>query len=143
MSRMSVARARAEHAALLRMAGEIESIAAGPVAPERAHASVATFVARLQEHRSEEQLALYDPLMRYAQDRSLELEAYLSKLLRSAATDWPGYVRRWTPASMEANWEAFAFDTRRILFRGRARLRLEDELLYPLAEREGILPAHG
>lgn len=141
MSKVSFERALGEHAKLLQVAKDLGNIAAGPLAPERAYSTMGIFVARLQDHRSDEANFLYEPLMSYAEECSLEFEAYLSKLLRSAGTDWSAYLRRWTPDQMEAEWATFAFDTRRILDRGRARLRLEEELLYPLARRKGLLSA--
>ena len=140
MTRMSVERAMSEHDGLLALARRLRSVVGGHVAPESAHCLLGEFEACIEDHREQETRDLYEPLLAYAEERSAEFRSMLNEMLTKATRDWSYYLKDWTPDRMEASWSAFGEETRRVLDGGRARLCLEDRLLYPLALRHGLIP---
>ena len=136
---MTAERAIREHGAILAIANQLRTVVAGQLAPDRAHSLLREFATRVEDHRSEEARDLYEPLLAYAKERSDEFGTVLNGMLTSASTDWSSYFDQWTPERMAADWSTFGDETQRVLDLGRARLCLENELLYPLAVREGIL----
>lgn len=140
MTRMSVERATSEHDALLALAGRLRAMVGGQRAPEPAHAVLREFSTRIEHHRGEEARDLYAPLLAFAEERSEEFGAVLNGMLTRATSDWSTYFERWTRDAIEADWPAFGAETLRVLDSGRARLCLENELLYPLALKHGLVP---
>ena len=143
MPRLSVERGLAEHDALLAVAGRLRHVVAGAVAPEAADRLLREFGNGIEEHRDHEIRGVYEPLLGYAEERSAEFGSVLAGMLIDAGSDWSSYLNHWSLSRMEADWSTFAIETRRVLDRGRARLCLENELLYPLALRHGLISLRG
>jgi len=129
-----------DHDELLVIAARLRDAVRGPVAPQAAHSLLRIFHEALERHREREVSGLYEQLLRYAKSRSSEFSSMLEGMLTKASFDWVPYLSHWTRERIETEWSKFGEETWEVLDRGLARLCLENEILYPLALKRGLIP---
>jgi len=87
----------------------------------------------LAAHLANEDAVIYPRLMACEDAPTAHLaknfEADFGKLVDA----WSAYLRTWDEAAARQNWRGFSGETRTILALLAARIRSEDELLYPAA----------
>ncbi|MBI2393346.1 MAG: protein kinase [Deltaproteobacteria bacterium] len=131
---------RRQHEELARLGAEIIAALETDVAAHAAHVRrlVARFAGKLSMHATMENEALYPRLLAHrdasVSGRAKALYDEVSTLYASFGT----YAKRWPDsASIEADPAAFTKDTRRVLAILSARMRRENDELYPLVDRAG------
>ncbi|WP_164857176.1 hemerythrin domain-containing protein [Sphingomonas crocodyli] len=123
-----------EHDRLDRLAIELLEIVAGEPDPATALAVRADLSVTLDDHLSKEDGFLYDRLLGNAEEdcypaRVREFHSCFAAL----AADWKDYLQLWDNECVSADWTGFVSETAAMMERLRARIKAENDLLYPLA----------
>lgn len=87
----------------------------------------------LDEHLAFEDCALYPKLMLASGHGSVKTAAQFRVDLTILKADWTSYLSEWSSEAIASDWSTYADETRRMLARIEARVRAENELLYPAA----------
>ncbi len=106
-------------------------------------ASLRTAIVDLDEllaaHLASEDLEIY-PMLLATGDASQQIAAASAMSdFDSLAADWRGFVDRWSEVAIKADRAAFIEQSARVLSALSARVRVENEVLYPLALRGGTI----
>ena len=137
---ISLERLLVEHDELDAQRLALMELAAGPAAPRKAHRMLANFAAQIDGHRAHERRCIYGPLMAIEEEGDLGIGITVRDLVGEIEGDWSAYLRSWNVKRITAEWNAFAIETQRILTKAGERLRIENQLIYPLAFKRGLIP---
>jgi iron-sulfur cluster repair protein YtfE (RIC family) len=97
----------------------------------------------LTQHLAHEDSFIY-PRMIAARDTELaESASAFVHDFAALRSDWCLYLTEWTSDAIAGDWQTFQQETRAILARLATRVWAEDELLYPAAFRNGLIPLRG
>lgn len=135
----SLAQLRQEHAELVRIVGELETLIAGDQPP----ASVALYDVRrrlsstLIAHLKAEDWVLYPPLMSSDDQLIASTAKKFVDEMGGLAQAFTAYVEHWDAFSIESDWAGYQQETRGIIAALSDRILRENQQLYPLLEKLG------
>ena len=136
---MSFERLMREHDELERRNTLLRAVARGAPAPDEAFALLMDFATGIAEHRAQEQRLVYEPLLHLADSGDLRDQSGLRNLVTQMEADWTDYLYDWNAECIAADWTTFSELTETILGRAAERLRLENDVIYPLALKHGTI----
>ena len=123
-----------EHAAIDGLIAKLLiELDACPPQPERAIEILRALVSELNEHLATEDCTLYPRLLASNDVRSSATAAQFLDDLEILRIDWRDFVIEWSGEAITYDWREFTGEARVMLARLRARVRDENELLYPAA----------
>ncbi|QDX27567.1 hemerythrin domain-containing protein [Sphingomonas suaedae] len=94
---------------------------------------------QLADHLATEDLELYPHLLAAGDMSQREAAEIAMADFDSLAGQWRTYVADWTEAEIDADRDLFVEASKRVLSALAARVRIENEILYPLALRCGTI----
>jgi hypothetical protein len=135
---ISIERLIREHQAIAALTGALSRAARdGKAAVQRERLVQLDML--LEAHLATEDLEVY-PLLLARGDASQRLAAASAMSdYNTLAADWRNYVDRWSEAAIVADPGGFAAESATILSALSGRVRTENEILYPLALRNGTI----
>lgn len=119
--------------------GDALSRAAGDATASWLRATLVQLDTVLGAHLSTEDLEVYPDLLARGDESQRHAAATAMTDFNKLASEWQAYVARWTEAAIDADRAGFADDSARVLSSLAARIRIENEVLYPLALRSGTI----
>ena len=138
---MSYERLIGEHARIDQAVEDMLHLVAGAIPDVDAVLLKLTDLAcELGEHLAHEDSFIY-PRMIAARDTAMADTA--RRFVREFATlrhDWSLYLGEWTGETIAADWDNFRTETLAMMARLAARVSAENELLYPAALQNGVIP---
>lgn len=99
------------------------------------HAALAALADDLADHLAREDADIYPRLMTSADEATASAARDAVAKFETLAADWTIYVARWSRDAIDADAQGFAADSANILARLAARVKVENDLLYPMALR--------
>ncbi|MFL9839737.1 hemerythrin domain-containing protein [Sphingomonas sp. ST-64] len=93
----------------------------------------------LAAHLATEDLEVYPQLLSHGDLAQREATAIALADFDKLAGDWRAYVDEWTADEIDGDRELFVEASKQVLSALSARIRIENELLYPLALRCGTI----
>lgn len=135
---VSIERLIDEHARITALSNAVMRGAASDPAASL-HATIAELDAQLAAHLTTEDLEIYPHLLAKGDMAQREAAEIAMGDFDSLAADWRAYVADWTEAEIDADRELFVEASKRVLSALSARVRIENEILYPLALRCGTI----
>ena len=124
-----------EHAEITMLARDLtRAIERGADAVTR-HAALSALAGDLSDHLAREDAELYPALMLSADEGAASAARDAIRKFETLAADWRVYAGRWTRAAIAGDPLGFAKDSAEILARLAARVKVENDLLYPQALR--------
>ena len=137
---MSYQRLVAEHDEIDVAARQIEHLLTGD---EPAGVVVSTRLSELAllvaDHLRNEDQSVYQPLIKRQDKPRSEALLNLELHLEDLRHDWLQYLADWTPECVKADFDTFRSDTTQMMSRLRARVKIETDLIYPLALKHGSI----
>ena len=134
MTNLSYRQLVSDHDHIERVADEILVLAR---APEPDAGAIGTRLGELAiivaDHIAQEDVLIYPRLVREGHAGPPQIADQLETLKQ----DWMEYLREWPEMSIAADIDTFRAETADILVRLKARVRLESDLLYSSALRDG------
>ncbi|WP_136942375.1 hemerythrin domain-containing protein [Sphingomonas baiyangensis] len=124
-----------EHRAIAELATVLRATIADDAAPDVMCAALEALSDQLVSHLATEDADIYPQLMLSADEGAAAAAREAIAAFETLAADWRDYAAHWTSGAIEADCEGFAEATAAILDRLDARVRSENELLYPMALR--------
>ena len=123
-----------EHDRLDRLAVELLDIVAGDPDPVASLATRADLSVTLDDHLSKEDGFLYDRLLgKPGEDNYPARVREFHSCFAALAADWRDYLQLWDNECVAADWTGFVGETIDMMERLRARIKAENDLLYPMA----------
>ncbi|VXC82405.1 hemerythrin domain-containing protein [Sphingomonas sp. AX6] len=124
-----------EHAEITTLARTLtRAIEAGESANAR-YVALKALAHDLADHLAREDADLYPALMLSVDEGAASAARDAVEKFETLATDWGDYTTRWTRDDIAADGPGFAAASAEILGRLAARVKVENDLLYPLALR--------
>ncbi len=124
-----------EHAEITALARTLtRAIEAGADADAQ-HAALTALADDLADHLAREDADIYPQLMLSADEGAASAARDAVRRFETLAADWVAYLARWPRDAIETNPQGFAEASAAILDRLAARIKVENDLLYPLALR--------
>jgi hypothetical protein len=124
-----------EHAEITTLARTLtRAIEAGEDADTK-HAALIALADDLADHLAREDADIYPRLMMSADEGAASAAREAVRKFETLAADWTVYVARWSRDAIDADAQGFAEDSADILARLAARVKVENDLLYPMALR--------
>lgn len=124
-----------EHAEITALARTLtRAIEAGEDADAK-HAALIALADDLTDHLAREDADIYPRLMMSADEGAASAAREAVRKFETLAADWAVYVTRWSRDAIDADARGFAEDSADILARLAARVKVENDLLYPMALR--------
>lgn len=99
------------------------------------HRALTALAGDLSGHLAREDADIYPRLMMCADEGTASAARDAVKKFETLAADWSAYVARWSRDAIRNDPGGFADASTAILSRLAARVKVEDDLLYPLALR--------
>ena len=133
----SLAQLRNEHAELVKIVKDLESLIAADTSPP----SLALFEVRrklssvLIAHLKAEDWVLYPPLLSSADHKVAEIARQFVDEMGGLAQAFTVYVERWDALSIESDWPRYQRESHGIIEALTNRITRENRDLYPLLER--------
>lgn len=93
------------------------------------------FARQLMAHLALEDHIFYPEMHRATDEAARALALRIQGEVGGLAADFAAYMTRWNDDRVAREWRNFCYDTREILNALGIRVRKEEELLYPLAEK--------
>ena len=121
-----------EHTAISARARSLIDAIDGGASPLALHAALSALEGELGAHLAHEDAAIYPKLMVSA-DESAAAAREAVRRFETLAADWTDHARKWTTTAIARSPRRFGEATRAILGRLGERIKLENELLYPMA----------
>lgn len=135
----SLERLVTEHDVLDARRKSLLKLTEGPPDPSEAETQLIEFGELIQSHRALERRCVYGPLLAKGIDVSIDVGVKLSSLVAEIETDWDSYLHKWDRESIASGWKDFSLATHSILARAGERLKLEEQIIYPLAFVNGMI----
>jgi hypothetical protein len=135
----SLERLMSDHKVLDNRRKSLLKLTEGRPKPIEASKLVVEFGALIQAHRAVERSCVYGPLMAKGIDAGQDLGVKLGGLVEEIETDWESYLRNWDQGTIGNEWGDFTFATQSTLSRAGERMRLEEQIIYPLAFVSGLI----
>lgn len=124
-----------EHAEITALARTLNrAIEAGEDAATK-HAALIALAGDLADHLAREDDEIYPQLMMSADEGTASAAREAVRKFETLAAEWAAYVARWPRNAIDADAQGFAGDSAEILERLAARVKVENDLLYPMALR--------
>ena len=124
-----------EHAEITVLARTLaRTIEAGEDADAK-HAALIALADDLADHLAREDADIYPRLMMGTDEGAASAAREAVRKFETLAADWTVYVARWSRDAIDADAQGFAEDSAEILARLAARVKVENDLLYPMALR--------
>lgn len=124
-----------EHANITALAGALMRAIDNCADADTQYAALVALKTDLADHLAREDADIYPQLMVSADQGAASAARDAVRKFETLAADWTDYVRRWTRKAIAADPRAFASDSTAILDRLSARVKVENDLLYPMALR--------
>ena len=125
----------AEHAEITARARTLTRAIEGGADADAQHAALCALATDLADHLAREDADIYPRLMMSADEGAASAARDAVRRFETLAADWAVYVARWPRDAIHADPQGFAEDSAAILARLDARVKVENDLLYPLALR--------
>ncbi|MCR5870779.1 MULTISPECIES: hemerythrin domain-containing protein [unclassified Sphingomonas] len=129
---VSIERLIDEHARITAMANALMRDAANASGAEL-HAAIVALDTELAAHLATEDLDVYPHLLSAGDLAQREAAEIAMGDFEKLAAQWRAYVSDWTAEEIEGDRELFVEASKRMLSALAARVRIENEILYPLA----------
>lgn len=124
-----------EHAEITALARTLTRAIEGAEPADAQHAALTALADDLAAHLAREDTELYPALMLSVDEGAASAARDAVKQFETLADDWGDYTARWTRDDITADGPGFAAASAEILDRLAARIKVENDLLYPLALR--------
>lgn len=135
---VSIERLIAEHAQIAAR-GDALIRAAASASPTMLRTMIVALDTELVAHLATEDLEVYPHLLAKGDMAQREAAEIAMGDFDQLAAEWRAYVDEWTADEIEGDRELFVEASKRILSALSARVRIENEILYPLALASGTL----
>lgn len=97
----------------------------------------------VSEHLAHEDSLIYPRMISASHTELSEVALGFVDQFAALTADWGLYLREWGSEQIAGDWQGFRGETRAIMARLAARIGAENELLYPAAFRNGLIPLRG
>ena len=124
-----------EHANITVLARSLARTIEGGTDADTQHAALCALAGDLADHLAREDADIYPQLMMSADEGAASAARDAVAKFETLAADWTIHVARWSSDAIHADAQGFAEDSAKILARLAARVKIEDDLLYPMALR--------
>ena len=122
-----------EHDELLRLIERLDDVVQGEPAPEIAHDALDRLRGTLHDHLAKEDAAVYPKLVGGTDQAAATAARETMAEFQDLSAHWASYLSSWGGDRLLDDWDGFGEETRYMIAKLRARVRRENELLYPLA----------
>lgn len=124
-----------EHHRIGQLADQLRDLVDEPEDAQRALLALGRLADILVAHLLVEDAHIYPELLLSRDTGNAAMAGEVVSQFAKLTSDWSAYNARWTEASIAADWPRYRAETHAILARLADRIRIENELLYPMALR--------